>query len=59
MPKQRVRSKISSALVEVDGHADRVLLTVSKERYEEDAVQIVLDRHVARALAHLLLSMTD
>jgi hypothetical protein len=52
--KQRLQS--GSAIVEVIDRPedDHVLLTVSKERWDDDHVQITLARPVARALGCLL-----
>lgn len=51
----KARLQFGSAIVEVIDEGDVILLTVSKERYDEDHVQIVLPRHGAAALGQLLL----
>ena len=52
----KARLQDGSTIVEVSHHPedDGVLLTVSKARYDEDAVQVRLSRPVAKALGLLL-----
>lgn len=52
----KARLQDGSVIVEVVDHPedDKVYLTVSRARYDEDAVQIPLSRHVAKALGALL-----
>lgn len=52
----KARLQDGSVIVEVLDHPedDKVYLTVSRARYDEDAVQIPLSRHVAKALGALL-----
>jgi hypothetical protein len=48
----KARFQSGSAIVEVVDHPEDsgVLLTISKERWDEDNVQIRLPRHIARAI---------
>lgn len=52
------RFRDGSVIVEIldNPENDYVLLTVSKERYVDDAVQVSLSRPVARAIGELLKS---
>lgn len=53
----KTRLQDGSVIVEVIDHPenDHVLMTVSKERFDEDAVQVKLSRHVSAALGHILI----
>lgn len=53
----KCRLSFGQSIIEVIDHGaedDPVYLTVSKERYNEDAVQIVVPRRVAKALGLML-----
>lgn len=56
MSRNVARIQSGSAIVEVidDSESDAILLTISKERYDEDHVQIRLPRHVAAAVGSML-----
>lgn len=52
----KTRFQFSSVIIEVSAHPQdkKVLLTVSKERFDEDAVQVSIPRHGAAAIGALL-----
>lgn len=55
---EQSRLQFGSVIIEVSRHPedDFVLLTVSKERFDEDAVQVRLPRHGAAAVGALLVA---
>lgn len=54
----KTRLQDGSTIIEVSEHPqdEGVLLTVSKARYDEDAVQVRISRHMAGALGLLLVA---
>ncbi|QIG70731.1 hypothetical protein EVB91_180 [Rhizobium phage RHph_I1_18] len=38
---------------------EEIYMTVSKERWDEDRIQFVIPRHLAKALGHVLKGISD
>lgn len=59
---EKHRFQTGSVIIEISDYRSEdqyILLTVSKARYDEDAVQIQLPSHIAKALGNLLIGETE